>query len=180
MIMLDLQKAFETVDHEILCSKLQEMGIESVEWFQTYLNGRKQAISVNNTMSDYMSISCGVRQGSILENCSKWLADNKLYILGKTGCRLFKSRQKSAKVENFNVYSNGHTMKSQNSVNYYGSILDNYLTVTYIDLLLTALLKKVDPMLIFLYRQNHCSDMNLRKMLGNSLIQYLSYYDSSL
>ena len=66
MIMLDLQKAFDTVDLDILCRKLKAMGVESVEWFRSYLSGRTQAIHVNNTMSDFDNIVCGVPQGSIL------------------------------------------------------------------------------------------------------------------
>ncbi|KAH3866175.1 hypothetical protein DPMN_029232 [Dreissena polymorpha] len=40
--MLDLQKAFDTVDHDILCRKLRAMGVESVEWFRSYLADRTQ------------------------------------------------------------------------------------------------------------------------------------------
>ena len=42
------------------------MGVESVEWFQSYLTGRKQMVNVNNAMSDSMNLTCGVPQGSIL------------------------------------------------------------------------------------------------------------------
>ena len=37
MIMLDLQKAFDTDVHEILCNKLKVMGVRSIKWFQSYL-----------------------------------------------------------------------------------------------------------------------------------------------
>lgn len=66
MIMLDLQKAFDTVDHYILCNKLQTMGIKSTKWFESYLMDRKQKVSVNGTESNFQNISCGVPQGSIL------------------------------------------------------------------------------------------------------------------
>ena len=64
--MLDLQKAFDTVDHEILCQKLSVMGVVSVEWFRSYLSDRTQMVNVNNTSSDFQKITCGVPQGSIL------------------------------------------------------------------------------------------------------------------
>ena len=38
--MLDLQKAFDTVDHSILCKKLEGMSAISIEWFKSYLSGR--------------------------------------------------------------------------------------------------------------------------------------------
>lgn len=66
MIMLDLQKAFDTVDHDILCGKLKLMGISNTDWFMSYLKGRKQTVSVDNILSDYMPVTCGVPQGSIL------------------------------------------------------------------------------------------------------------------
>ena len=42
MIMLDLQKAFDTVDHEILCNKSKVMGARSTKWFHSYLTDRKR------------------------------------------------------------------------------------------------------------------------------------------
>ena len=42
MVLLDLQKAFDTVDHEILCQKLEVLGVHSIEWFRSYLTNRKQ------------------------------------------------------------------------------------------------------------------------------------------
>jgi hypothetical protein len=66
MVMLDLQKAFDTVDHDILCGKLKIMGVKSTDWFMSYLTGRKQNVCVNNVYSDLQPVTCGVPQGSIL------------------------------------------------------------------------------------------------------------------
>ena len=68
MILLDLQKAFDTVDHKILFSKLTSIGLSpnSVKWFTSYLNQRTQIVSINNNFSNPMNITCGVPQGSIL------------------------------------------------------------------------------------------------------------------
>ena len=41
MVMIDLQKAFDTVDHQILCNKLQAMGVSNIKWFESYLTGRQ-------------------------------------------------------------------------------------------------------------------------------------------
>ncbi|CAL4138853.1 unnamed protein product, partial [Meganyctiphanes norvegica] len=66
MVLLDLQKAFDTVDHVILCTKLEGMGIDFTEWFKSYLEGRQQVVMANETTSEPGIISCGVPQGSIL------------------------------------------------------------------------------------------------------------------
>ena len=66
MVMLDLQKAFDTVNHDILCNKLQAMGIESIDWFRSYLSDRQQIVCVNRTDSRPVTITSGVPQGSVL------------------------------------------------------------------------------------------------------------------
>ena len=66
MILLNIQKAFDTVDHLILCDKLRAMGVCSVDWFKSYLSGRNQFVQVNDTYSNSSPITCGVPQGSIL------------------------------------------------------------------------------------------------------------------
>ena len=66
MVLLDLQKAFDTVDHQILCKKLNFMGVRNIEWFQSYLMQREQIVTVNGTDSDPGTVTCGVPQGSIL------------------------------------------------------------------------------------------------------------------
>ena len=67
-IFLDLSKAFDTVNHSILLSKLLFYGISNSDiiWFKSYLNKRKQRVSVNGVMSNTISISTGVPQGSNL------------------------------------------------------------------------------------------------------------------
>ena len=64
MLMLDLQKAFDIVDHDILCKKLKAMGIESVDWFIYYLSSQNQIVNVNDTESDPSLVTCGVPQAS--------------------------------------------------------------------------------------------------------------------
>ena len=66
MLMLDLQKAFDTVDHDILWLKLKALGIKSEDWFRSYLSNRNQIVNVNDTESDPSLAICGVPQGSIL------------------------------------------------------------------------------------------------------------------
>ena len=65
MVMLDVQKAFDSVNHEQLCEKIRLAGIDPT-WFISYLSNRKQKVFVNGTFSSYQVIKSGVPQGSIL------------------------------------------------------------------------------------------------------------------
>lgn len=67
-LFIDLKKAFDTVNHSILLKKLEHYGIRGTvnEWFQSYLSGRFQYVSVNGHNSNLQPITCGVPQGSVL------------------------------------------------------------------------------------------------------------------
>ena len=67
-IFVDLQKAFDTVNHEILIEKLQHYGIrgKTNDWFKSYLTNRKQFVSINGYDSDVRLLRHGVPQGSVL------------------------------------------------------------------------------------------------------------------
>ena len=64
---MDLQKAFDTVDHDILLRKLEHYSIRGKAqiWFRTYLTNRKQYVSLNGVPSE-LKQTCGVPQGSCL------------------------------------------------------------------------------------------------------------------
>jgi len=218
MIMLDLQKAFDTVDHSILCNKLQTMGIKSIKWFKSYLTERKQKVKVYDVESNFQTVTCGVPQGSILgpllflcyvndmstsissdcklllyaddstilfshrnpeviskklgkelQSCSQWLVDNKLSLhLGKTECILFGSKRKLAKVDNFQVSCNNHTIPAQNCVKYLGLNIDRFLSG---ETIVNNILQKVNARLKFLYRHGRCLSENSRKTLFTALVQ---------
>ena len=67
-IFLDLSKAFDSSNSEILIGKLKFYGISNntLEWFQSYMTDRKQFIEFLNEKSDFIKIKTGVPQGSIL------------------------------------------------------------------------------------------------------------------
>ena len=65
---IDFSKAFDTVNHKILIKKIKNYGIKNnnLLWLENYLFNRKQSTIVNGKTSDYLQITCGVPQGSIL------------------------------------------------------------------------------------------------------------------
>ena len=67
-VFVDLQKAFDTADHQILLAKLSHYGIRGVsnDWFKSYLSNRSQYVSINGYDSGLNVINCGVPQRSVL------------------------------------------------------------------------------------------------------------------
>ena len=67
-VFIDLKKAFDTVNHNILLRKLQQLGIcgQLLIWVSNYLHERVQRTLANGVLSQALSVSCGVPQGSIL------------------------------------------------------------------------------------------------------------------
>ena len=67
-VFLDLSKAFDTLDHDILLHKLQYYGITgtALDWFRSYLTERYQYVDYNGASSSMKLLTTGVPQGSIL------------------------------------------------------------------------------------------------------------------
>ena len=68
LVLLDLSKAFDSIDHMSLLKTLREMGTseEAIEWFRSYLTGRKQLVRIGCETSEPRLVSYGVPQKSIL------------------------------------------------------------------------------------------------------------------
>ena len=67
-VYIDLRKAFDTVNHDILIKKLALLGIRgsNLDWFENYLQNRSQYTFANNLCSSKAAVTCGVPQGSVL------------------------------------------------------------------------------------------------------------------
>ena len=100
-VFLDFSKAFDTVDHVILLTKLEHYGVRgsALSWFQSYLTDRKQIVTYNGVASSTKHVSCGVPQGSIFGpllfliyiNDLCLVCKNTLPILFADDTNLFKS-----------------------------------------------------------------------------------------
>ena len=105
VVYLDMSKAFDSIKHEILITKLKNIGLSSsaLTWFCSYLSQRSQVVRINSTLSDALPVTCGVPQGSVLgallfsiyvnnlpaisESCSTecYVDDTKLLLSFKVG-----------------------------------------------------------------------------------------------
>ena len=67
-VFIDLEKAFDTIDHCISLQKLYHYGIRGIinDWFRSYLTDRVQSTQIGSEASTKLTTACGVPQGSVL------------------------------------------------------------------------------------------------------------------
>ena len=82
---VDLSKAFDTVDHQILLKKIEYYGIagNNLRWFESYLKDQKQFVSFENNSTKKATVTFGVPQGSLLEPLLFLLYVNDLHHASK-------------------------------------------------------------------------------------------------
>lgn len=68
MVFLDFRKAFDTVSHPLLLSKLESLNLDLsvLRWIENYLFQRRQCVVLNGESPEYVNVTSGVPQGSVL------------------------------------------------------------------------------------------------------------------
>ena len=66
VVLLDLSKAFDSIEHSLLFKKLHSMGVsrKALDWFKSYLSDRTQSVRIGHAISEARAITYGVPQGS--------------------------------------------------------------------------------------------------------------------
>ena len=102
VIYLDFSKAFDTVPHQRLISKLRANGITDnlLNWINSFLSGRKQRVRVNSAYSKFAPVSSGIPQGSILGPLLFIIYINDLSNDAKCTCKIFADDTKIYDTDN--------------------------------------------------------------------------------
>ena len=113
-VFVDLEKAFDTVHHDILCDKLNFYGLRGNinALLRSYLSDRKQFVSLNGFCSEVRDVTCGVPQGSSLGPLLFLLYINDFRLcLEKTSCGHFAD-------DTFIIYNSKKPRTIENGVNF--------------------------------------------------------------
>ena len=119
MILIDLQKAFDTINYEILLEKMTFLNFSppTIAWFRSYLTNRSFIVDVDSTLSEPAELACGVPQGSILgpllfilyiNDLPQAVTDSDIRLYADDTCISFKN--KHVNIINEKLYQDFNTL----------------------------------------------------------------------
>ena len=117
MIIVDSEKAFDTLDHTILLQKIESVGFKEsvIKWFQSYLSNRKSFVALEDIFADAGLINCGVPQGSILGSLLFLMHVNDLpQALNETGSYIVRKGVKTTPISKAPLLILGNAPISEN------------------------------------------------------------------
>ena len=174
-VFLDLSKAFDTIDHDILISKLHFYGItgNSLNWFKSYLTNRQQYVQFKDSLSSFSMIKTGVPQGSILGPL--------LFII------YMNDIAKVTDKFHFTIYADDTTLISPictfsiNNVKDYVTISQNInselkVITDWLALNKLSLNAKKTKMMVFHYHQKKITDMKLALFINRTKIEQVKEF----
>ena len=114
MILIDLRKAFGTINYELLVEKMSSLGFSnhSIKWFKSYLSNRSFPVSTKNKHSSIAKINFGIPQGSILGlllfslyvNDMNQAADCDLFLNADGTCLVYQHKNVSKTNQNLSNF----------------------------------------------------------------------------
>lgn len=172
-IFVDLEKAFDTVHHDILCEKLKFYGLRgnANKLIKSYLSNRKQFVSINGHDSEVKDVTCGVPQGSSLGPLLFLLYINDLRLcLSETSCGHFAD-------DTFIVFNSKKPKTIETVINYELKKVSKWLRLNKLSL------NAAKTEVIFFRSKRHSLDydkisikMNGFKLTPVDYIKYLGMY----
>ena len=132
IILIDLQKAFDTINHKIVLDKLLPIGFSknTIGWYESYLAERHFTVEVANQISKFANISYGVPQGSILGpllllihvSDMNHAVECDMYLYADDSCFLFQYKSaieiKKQLTKDFSSTYDKYTKRNVNEINF--------------------------------------------------------------